>query len=113
MGNARTFKGERLRAIREMRGMTQDDLGRVVGTSGIQIYRYENGKTEPATELLVGIARALEVTTDYLLGLVDDVDERLQEEGLSPEERALLAAFRRRDALDLMRIAVKSAGVES
>lgn len=103
----RIFRGDRLKLIRENRGLTQDDLNTRLGFGPAQIYRYETGKADPSSEILVRIARELEVTTDWLLGLVDTPNELLQEKDLSSAERKLLSAFRRGDLRDLMRIAAE------
>lgn len=98
------FRGDRLREIRERRNLTQDDLNNRLGFGGTQVYRYETGKADPSPEVLVRLARELEVTTDWLLGLVDAPGEHLQEEDLAPDERKLLSAFRRGDWREGMKI---------
>lgn len=103
----RIFRGDRLKLIRENRGLTQDDLNSRLGFGQAQIYRYETGKADPSPDVLVRIAVELEVTTDWLLGLVSMPKEHLQEKDLSSSERKLLSAFRRGDLRDLMRIAAE------
>ena len=107
------FRGDRLREIREKRNLTQDDLNIRLGFGGTQVYRYETGKADPSPEVLARIARELEVSADYLLGLVDRPTDYLEESELSPTERKLLSAFRRRDLRDLMKIAADEAETES
>lgn len=98
----RVFRGERLKHVRESRGMSQEDLGRASDIASVQVYRYENGKAEPTPDLVVKMASALEITTDYLLGLVDKPDGYLVPQELSPDERRLLSAYRRGDLRDAM-----------
>jgi transcriptional regulator with XRE-family HTH domain len=86
--------GERLRTIREKRGLTQRELGALCGLGDKQIWRYENGQSAPNTEALIQLARILGITSDYLLGLVEQPDEHLTEETLSPMERKLIMAVR-------------------
>ena len=95
------FRGDRLREIREKRNLTQDDLNSRLGFGGTQVYRYETGKADPSPEILVRLARELEVTVDYLLGLVDAPSAHLEESELSSIERKLLSAFRRGDFIPL------------
>lgn len=109
----RIFRGDRLKLIRENRGLTQDDLNNRLGFGPAQIYRYETGKADPSPEILVRIAVELEVTTDWLLGLVSQPKENLQEKDLSNAERKLLSAFRRGDLRDLMRIAAEDTQPEN
>lgn len=61
--------GKRIRAAREARGWTQFQLGVVVGKRDTDVSRWERGVLDPRPESLANIARALGVSTDYLLGL--------------------------------------------
>jgi len=100
----RVFRGDRLKEVRDSRQMSQEDLGRASDVASMQIYRYENGKVEPTPDIVVKLASALEVTTDYLLGLVDTPHEYLTVQELSPDERRLLSAYRRGDLRDAMMV---------
>ncbi|WP_196822412.1 helix-turn-helix domain-containing protein [Arthrobacter sp. CAN_A6] len=60
--------GRRVRHLRKAGGMTLDDLGRKVGTVGSQLSLIENGKREPKLGMLQGLAAALGVSIDALLG---------------------------------------------
>ena len=104
----RVFRGDRLKMLRESRGQSQNDLERAVGVSHVQISRYESGKSEPSLDIVAKFARSLDVTADYLLGMVDIPDEYLKPQDLSPTELRLLDAFRRgdlRDAMSLLALA--------
>lgn len=105
---SKVFRGDRLKKIRESKNLTQDDLNNMLSLGNTQIHRYETGKAEPSPDVLVRISRAIGVTTDYLLGLVDNPFENLQEGDLSPVERKLLTAFRTGEFRDLMRIAAEA-----
>jgi transcriptional regulator with XRE-family HTH domain len=63
---------ERLRHAREMRGWTQTDLGGRAGLPPSSIAHFETGTRKPSFDTLRRVANALEVTTDYLLGRVDE-----------------------------------------
>lgn len=76
--------GQRIHDRREQIGLTQEQLGELIGKDQKQIWRYEAGKQTPSAETLVQLARALETSTDYLvgesdvlkpIGSVDDLDE--------------------------------------
>jgi transcriptional regulator with XRE-family HTH domain len=54
--------------IRKKKGLSQADLGKMIGTSGDVIGRYERGDISPSVEVVSKIADALEVSVDYLLG---------------------------------------------
>jgi transcriptional regulator with XRE-family HTH domain len=53
--------GDRLRAIREMKNMSQGDIERKTGLLRCYISRVENGHTVPAIETLEKMARAMDV----------------------------------------------------
>lgn len=103
----RIFRGDRLRALREARQLTQDELADLVGFGQSQLNKYENNKSEPTLEIISRLAREFGVTSDYLLGLVDNPNDSLQPQDLSPLEHKLLAAFRRGDLRELMRVAAE------
>jgi transcriptional regulator with XRE-family HTH domain len=60
--------GDRLAELRKAAGFTQQDLADEVGVSRRMIAYYEVQSGHPPTQLLPAIARALNVTTDELLG---------------------------------------------
>ena len=61
--------GERLAAIRKDRGLTQAQLGEMVGVSNRVIAYYETESGQPPGALLVDLCRALRVSADELLGI--------------------------------------------
>jgi transcriptional regulator with XRE-family HTH domain len=85
---------KRLKDMREARGLSQTELGDRVGLSKQQIYRYEQGRGEPDASTLTKLAKELEVSADYLLGLVDDYQGHLLEADLPADEREALLAYR-------------------
>lgn len=63
---------ERLRAAREMRGLSQGGLATRSGLQASAISHFETGSRKPSFDNLRRLADALEVTTDYLLGRVTE-----------------------------------------
>jgi transcriptional regulator with XRE-family HTH domain len=53
--------GERLRALREEKNLSQGDIEKRTGLLRVYVSRVENGHTVPAIETLEKFARALEV----------------------------------------------------
>ena len=102
------MRGDRLKSIREESKLTQDDLAEMLGIGTLQINRYENGKTEPSGDVVAKLARALHISSDYLLGLTDDPTPNSLSGGLSSKERAVLAALRRADSLRSIRVIVNN-----
>lgn len=88
------MRGDRLARIRELRQLSQADLAEMVGLGMQQIYRYENGKTQPDGDVVARIAQALEVSTDFLLGLTDSPTPYIQAD-LTEHERRALNAWRK------------------
>ena len=66
----------KLRKRRLAKGLTQFELAIRSGVPDRYISRYELGRSLPKTDYLRKLAKALEVTTDYLLGLESDDDAR-------------------------------------
>lgn len=60
--------GSRIRKIRTERGLSQAELGKMVGLTADRIQKYENGARKPKADMLKQIASALSVST---LALVD------------------------------------------
>lgn len=76
---------DRLSFTRKQKKIKQADLGKMVGTSGDIIGKYERGENTPSIDVAAKIADALDVTLDYLVkdGEYEQVDnetlKRLQE----------------------------------
>lgn len=62
----------RLRAAREQRDLKQNELASRSGLQTSAISHFETGTRKPSFDNLRRLADALDVTTDYLLGRVDD-----------------------------------------
>jgi len=60
--------GERIRALRTARKLTQEQLAYRAGVSVGTIARIERGATRPTLETLERLARALDVSVADLLG---------------------------------------------
>ena len=62
------FFGDRLRSARMYRRITQQVMADRIGVALRTYQQYEQGRSTPSYELLVSIADALDVPTDFLLG---------------------------------------------
>jgi transcriptional regulator with XRE-family HTH domain len=60
--------GPRLQRLRELRNLTQAELGRRAGMAAASVSHFETGQRMPSLESLVKLANALEVSADALLG---------------------------------------------
>ena len=63
----------RLRAARHMRGMDQAQLAAAAGLPAASISHFEKGNRKPSFDNLRRLARALDVSTDFLLGTVAEI----------------------------------------
>ena len=102
MAQGTVLFGQRLKQMREKRGLTQEELAAQLGVAYQQIWRWESGKNDPTGDTLKRMANTLEVTTDYLLGLVDDPTGSVSSENLSLMERRLIAAVRNRQIVEAL-----------
>ena len=100
------MRGERLRQMREMRGYTQEELSHLLGFGDKEIWRYENSKSEPSGDKVAEIAKYLNTTTDYLLGLSDDPTNQLRHSDLSVIERRAISSWRLGDKLEAIKAIV-------
>ncbi len=62
---------ERLKKFREEKGLTQVQLSELTGISARMIQKYEAGIARPRLDAADKIAKALNITTDELLGNAD------------------------------------------
>jgi len=60
--------GDNVTLIRKKKGLSQADLGKLIGTSNDVIGRYGIGDINPSIDVVTNIAEALEVSLDYLVG---------------------------------------------
>lgn len=101
--------GEKIKCARQAANITQEELGRICGTTKQTIYKYEMGiVTNIPFDRLEKIANAIGIPAEQLLGWGDDSsknkaltfteeDERMREfaslfSKLSPDERKLVIA---------------------
>lgn len=82
--------GDRIRYYRELRGLTQVQLAKLVGVKHPTVSRWETNKlTNIPWERLEQLAAALEVPTGWLIGF-DEIPEET-----TPEQRELTALLPR------------------
>ena len=69
--------GKHLRELRQARGVTQAELGKLCGLSQRMIGYYETQAKFPPSNCIEPMAKALKVTADELLGIKPFKDEAL------------------------------------
>lgn len=100
---------ERLRELRQNKGLSQSQLADALNISKSAISMYELGKREPDLETLEGIADFFNVDINYLIGKEDgsmyyldpDAAEIAQEVQQRPELKILFDATRKVSSDDL------------
>lgn len=64
--------GDKIAALREKRGLTQEDLASKIGISRASLSHYEKNRRDPDYTTLTKLADFFRVSIDYLLGRTDD-----------------------------------------
>ncbi len=85
-----------IKAAREKAGYSQKELAELIGVAPNTFHGYESGKHDPKSDLLIKIARACHVTTDFLLG-TSDVSETIEDVLLSESEEKHIQKYRALD----------------
>jgi len=60
--------GNRLKTVREEKGLKREEVATIIGTSAAIIGRYERNERTPSIDIAKKIAEALDVSLDYLVG---------------------------------------------
>ena len=76
---------KRLRALRQSRGMSLQNVGDVVGANRQHIGNLENSRVSPSLSMTVALADLFNVSVDYLVGRSDD-PARIPVVGENPTE---------------------------
>lgn len=88
--------GIRIKELRTKKRLTQAELAMMVGLTYVQIGRYEIGKSEPTSNVLFKLAKALDTTSDYLIN--DDKNDEAVAAQLT--DRELLKQFKEVELLN-------------
>lgn len=62
---------DRLKELRMERGVTQEEVGKIVNTSKMAVSHWEKGHSEPSIAQLILLTEYFGVSTDYLIGKTD------------------------------------------
>ena len=75
--------GSKIKELRVSQKMTQSEFAERLGVTKSSISSYENGSRLPSYDILIKISRIFKVSTDYLLGCVDDKSQTVNVSGLT------------------------------
>ena len=67
---------KRIRDLRIDNDMTQQDLAQKLNLHLTQYCRYERGESDVPNEILIKLAKIYNVTTDYILGLSNNKNNK-------------------------------------
>lgn len=108
---------DRIKRLRIKNGMTQEELGNVIGVQKSAIRKYESGAVQNIKRTSIKkMADCFGVSPSYLLGYEDsDFDTNDHEE--TPEEKKMYELFKsvprenQKELLDLIETALKMSGL--
>ena len=85
------LNGNRLREVRKKRGLTQTELGELIGVGKSAICCYEKETRNPTLEAVIEMIHVFGVSADYLLGAdylvkISDADSTIEYVALTKEE---------------------------
>lgn len=61
--------GKHLKSLRTERNLTQKGLGEIAGLTERGVQSYELGDRKPGFDAIIALSKALQISTDVLLGL--------------------------------------------
>lgn len=85
------FFGERLKAVRKSKRLTQLGLSKRLDVSKGTVSAYEQGLSYPSLETFVRICSILDTSADYLLGVSDNLPFKMG--GLTDEQVGSILQF--------------------
>lgn len=95
---------KRIKELREENNISQKEFAKTIGVAQSTYALYETDKREPSFDVLIKIAQYFNVTTDFLLGLVDERTienvDIAKNTGLSDEAIKVLNLYVRLNARD-------------
>ena len=83
------MKPEKIREARKRKGLTQEQLSKMLGVQRSVISKYETGLIVPSIPQLQKIAAALDVSVSSLLydhAIDFNIENKKKSEGIAPEE---------------------------
>ena len=85
----------RLREARKRAGLTQEELGKLVGCAKTTITGYETGKSEPNMNILSKMMDVLDVDANFIFQ--DELREQHEYQATSEEMDTIISKYRRLD----------------
>lgn len=83
--------GAKLKQLRKEKNLTQKQLASLIGVQNSVISFYEVGERVPSPEIIIKLATALHVSSDYLLGI--EKNESVDVSGLDEHDKMLVRSL--------------------
>ena len=101
------IKGDRLKELRNNKGLTQEQLGEMLGVKKAVVCLYEKERRNPSIESIIDMVQIFGVTADYLLGtecLIKEVtDNDVKTYAFTKEEVAFIQELKKyKDIYDVL-----------
>lgn len=84
----------KIRELREARKIKQKEMAEYLHVPNNTYNQWENGKRQPDNDMLIKIANFFDVTVDYLLGSETSNKKSPSNDGLAPDEQAVLNIYK-------------------
>lgn len=62
---------ERLKELRQQKGISQRNLAEIIGVSQPLYFKWEQGQCQPSLEHLIKLCTYFDVSVDYIIGYAD------------------------------------------
>ena len=97
--------GLRVKAYRDIKGMSQTELGEAVGVTFQQIQKYESGKNKVSVSRLIDMCKILDTSLmSFLTGLTDTTKAQIIAVSDVKQDKLLQDPERNKEATELLKI---------
>lgn len=91
---------DRIRELRIQKNLSQEELGVLLNTNQVQVWRWETNRTLPNAVTIFKLSEIFGTTTDYILGRSD------APRPLSNLEQRIIDAYRANDLKSFLELAI-------
>ena len=81
--------GNRLKSLRQEKGLTQKEVAKLIGTTDVSIGRYEMDARVPKADILNSLAKLYDVEIDFLLTGKEETEQPLNDRDKKDIEKDL------------------------
>ena len=101
--------GNRIKKLRKEKGVSQSELGRLLGIKNTQISNYEKGVSVPPSDTLSMMADIFNCTTDYLLCRTDNISAYVTELNINGNNIKITSTkpLTENDAIEFLKYLIK------